>query len=903
MSGGFQRVAIVNRGEAAMRFVHAARELSAEGRPLTSIALYTDPDRFAPFVRLADESCPLGPASFVDPRDGERKPTYLDYSRLAQALKTCRAEAVWVGWGFVAEHAAFTDLCAELGLVFIGPSGDVMRRLGDKIASKILAEQAGVPVVPWSGGAVDTLDEARRHAQAIGYPLMIKATAGGGGRGIRRVAGDHELAEAFERARSEAQKAFGDGTVFMERQVQMARHIEVQMVADHHGHAWALGIRDCSVQRRNQKIIEEGPCPVISAEQDREIKDAATRLVRAAGYHNAGTVEFLLDGDHRFWFMEVNARLQVEHPVTEMTTGADLVKLQIHVARGGTLTGDPPPARGHAIEVRLNAEDPDNDFAPAPGVVEAFRIPCGPGLRVDTGVGEGDAIPREFDSMIAKVLAWGNDRSEALARLRRALSQSRVVVRDGTTNKPFLLELLDRQEVRDCTADVGWLDRQMAAGGFAGRAHAAIALLRAAIEAYEAELELECTQFFGWASRGRPETTAEVGRQVELGYQGQSYRFFVRRLGHDRRYRVEVDGAGVDVSVARVSGSPLRERRGGGSEWDLTCGGRTYRVQLAAQALGYLVEVDGAAHRVSRDSAGAVRSTAPALVVALAVGPGDEVRAGDRLLVLEAMKMEMALRAPFDGRVREVLVAPGVQVPSGALLMSVEPLDTGTAGPVGERVAFRAQVSPPAPPGSPGYQRQLMDDLRTLVLGYDGDATALAKAVLDWQASAPVDPTPEALAAEDQVLQAFVDTCALFDRRPHDDDHARPAPVSQETHLFSYLRTLDAGDQRLPTSFLTALTRALAHYATAPGDGSAELGEALFRLFKAHRREDAAVKVVMALLDRRLQQAPALALYAGEDTRQLMDRLVAVSEHRLQAVNDLAREVRYRLFDQPLYER
>ena len=353
-----------------MRFIIAAREYSREhGQKLETIALYTDPDRRAMFVREADAAFGIGNAIYTTP-DGNRRSSYLDYDRIERALIETGAEAVWPGWGFASERPEFVDLCERLGIEFIGPTADMMRRLGDKITSKQLAERANVPVAPWSGGAVDDLAQARKHAERLGYPVMIKATAGGGGRGIRRVLNDSELEDAFDTARSEAEKGFGDGTVFLEQMVTGARHVEVQVIADSHGSAWALGVRDCSLQRRNQKILEETPSPALSADQQRELEDAALRLTREIGYRNAGTVEFLYhEPTKTFSFMEVNARLQVEHPVSEMITGADLVKLQIHVAQGGKLEGDAPAKRGHAIEVRLNAEDPADNFAPSPGVV------------------------------------------------------------------------------------------------------------------------------------------------------------------------------------------------------------------------------------------------------------------------------------------------------------------------------------------------------------------------------------------------------------------------------------------------------------------------------------------------------------------------------------------------------
>ena len=439
MLSDFKRIAIVNRGEAAMRLIHAVREFNREhDLDLKTIALYTEPERHAMFVREASEAISLGAASFVDPRDGQRKNAYLNYDALERALIESNADAVWVGWGFVAEHAGFADLCeAKLGLVFIGPDGDCMRRLGDKITSKEIAEKSGVPVAPWSGGPVNDLEQARAAAQRIGFPLMVKATAGGGGRGIRAARKPGELDDAFERASSESLKSFGNGTVFMERMVEGARHIEVQVIADGQGNAWSVGVRDCSVQRRNQKLIEESSSPVLSEEQETFLKEAAARLCIEADYRNAGTVEFLYDPrTDTFAFMEVNARLQVEHPITEESTDIDLVKMQLHVARGGRLEGDPPPVRGNAIEIRLNAEDPEKDFAPAPGRIELLRLPTGAGIRVDTGVELGDSIPAEFDSMIAKIIAHGRNRNEALSRLRRALSELAVVIKGGTTNRP-----------------------------------------------------------------------------------------------------------------------------------------------------------------------------------------------------------------------------------------------------------------------------------------------------------------------------------------------------------------------------------------------------------------------------------------------------------------------------------
>ena len=336
----FDRIAVVNRGEPALRLIRAVRELNAEhGSRTRVVALHTEEERRATFVRAADEAVLLRGSGAGSP--------YLDHAELARALRAGGADAAWVGWGFVAEDPAFAELCADLGVTFIGPPPDAMRLLGAKIEAKVLAEKTGVPVAPWSHGPVEGPDDGRRHADAIGYPLIVKARSGGGGRGIRVVRSEAELEEALARTRSEAEKSFGDPVVFMERLVEGGRHVEVQVIADQHGTVWAPGVRDCSVQRRNQKVLEESSSPALSPEQDAALRESAVALVRAAGYVGAGTVEFLYQPEEQLTtFLEVNTRLQVEHPVTEQTTGLDLVKLQLHVAAGGRLEGDPPRPPG-----------------------------------------------------------------------------------------------------------------------------------------------------------------------------------------------------------------------------------------------------------------------------------------------------------------------------------------------------------------------------------------------------------------------------------------------------------------------------------------------------------------------------------------------------------------------------
>ncbi|MCG8424419.1 MAG: ATP-grasp domain-containing protein [Proteobacteria bacterium] len=896
MDKNFRRIAIVNRGEPARRLITAVRELNRErDLGLATIALYTDPDRRAMFVRDADEAFHLGTATYVDERDGERKSSYLDYQRLERALTQTRAEAVWVGWGFVAEHAAFVDLCDRLGVVFIGPSGDVMRRLGDKITSKQLAEEARVPVAPWSGGAVETLAEAREHGRRLGYPLMIKATAGGGGRGIRRVHSDDELEAAFEGARSEALRGFGDATVFMERLVSGARHVEVQIIGDSAGTVWALGVRDCTIQRRNQKVVEESPSPALTVEQDRELCHAAARLGRQVGYQNAGTVEFLYNPrDSSFSFMEVNARLQVEHPVTEMTTGLDLVKLQLHVAAGGRLDDEPPAPQGHAIEVRLNAEDPDNHFAPAPGAIERFRLPTGPGIRIDTGVDAGDTVAAEFDSMIAKLIASGRDRSEAIGRLRRALAETAVVIRGGTSNKGFLLELLGRKEVENSDVDVGWLDQRVAAGEHLTRQHADIALLTAAIEAYEAESALERMRFFRSAAHGRPEVSDQGERVVELGYQAERYEFRVCRL--DRQwYRLDVDGRVLDVLV-----DPL-----GPSERRLTCGKKHYRVLSITEGTSSIIDVDGITHRVSLDSGGVVRASAPAVVVSVSVREGDQVSIGDRLAILEAMKTEMPIVAQAPGVVREVLVSSNVQVAPGAPLLIIDARDDGSAAGSSGRIRFDQLVD-----GAPesllyfpcGHQ---LEELRRLILGFDADAESLHRTVTEQGILCQdVAPDNESLwRVEHEILTTFVDIMSLFRRQPAEIDRYEDSSLSTTEYLITYLRDLGSRGESLPALFVTKLRHALTHYEVRSLDPSPELEESLFRIYKAYYRLDDQITPILSVLQRKIDHLDQLRPLADDEFRELLDQLVAVSQGRFPALNDVVRQVRYHYVEQPILEK
>jgi acetyl-CoA carboxylase, biotin carboxylase subunit len=427
----FGRVLVANRGEIAVRVIRALHELGVE-----AVAVYSTADRDALHVRLADQAVHIGPPPAAD--------SYLRIPSIVAAAITTGCDAVHPGYGFLAENPAFVEACADNDLVFVGPPASVMAAMGDKVAARRAMQAADVPIVPGTDGST-TIAAVRAAAEEIGYPVMLKAAAGGGGKGMRLVEAPDELEHAFGTGAAEAEAAFGDATLYLEKVLAPARHVEIQVLCDSHGNVLTLGERECSIQRRHQKLIEETPSPALTPELREEMEAAAERACRAVGYVNAGTLEFLLGPDGSFSFIELNARLQVEHPVTELCTGIDLVRAQLHVASGEVLeaTGR-APRRGHAVEIRLNAEDPARGFLPVPGVVTRFRPALGPGVRVDTHLEDGAGVPPYYDSLLAKLVVWDVDRSSALARASRALEET--VIEGVPTTREFALRVIRGQE-------------------------------------------------------------------------------------------------------------------------------------------------------------------------------------------------------------------------------------------------------------------------------------------------------------------------------------------------------------------------------------------------------------------------------------------------------------------------
>ena len=489
----FRKILIANRGEIALRVIRACREMD-----IRTVAIYSDADRSALHVRKADEAYYVGASPSAE--------SYLRVDRILEAARGSEAEAIHPGYGFLAENPTFAEACEKAGFIFIGPSSETLRLCGSKTASRRLAKQVGVPTIP--GTEQDLSDEEIfNRAPEIGFPLLIKAAAGGGGKGMRVVREPAELQSAIRAARSEGQSSFGDPAVFLEKYLTRTRHIEMQILADATGHTLYLGERECSLQRRHQKVVEEAPSPFMTPELRRQMGEAAVALARGCGYQNAGTVEFLVDGDRNFYFLEVNARLQVEHPVTELTTGIDLVKNQIQIAAGERLSlrQEEIEPRGHAIECRIYAEDPAYNFAPFPGKITLYRPPAGPGIRDDSGVYEGFEVPIYYDPLISKLVAWGKDRPEAISRVRQALQN--YLIAGIKTTVSFLVEVMADRRFLEGDVDTTFVDTFLQQRRSEPQ-HREVAVVAAALHAYLSEKDRQAAAPAAGIPAGSAWTTA-----------------------------------------------------------------------------------------------------------------------------------------------------------------------------------------------------------------------------------------------------------------------------------------------------------------------------------------------------------------------------------------------------------
>ena len=886
------RIGIVNRGEAAVRFIRAVRDFNRfYGTDLETVAFYTDRERDALFVQEADAAFPL--SSFKSFSSGKGSP-YLNRELLLEALTETGCRAVWVGWGFVSEDAEFATMVEKARLLFLGPSAAAMAMLGDKIAAKELAEKSDVPICPWSKGPVENLEAAKRFAEKIGYPVIVKAANAGGGRGIRFVLTPEELAAQYKSAVDETLRITGNTVVFIERLVEKGRHLEVQVLADRHGNVKTFGVRDCSVQRKNQKIVEETPPPAFDPAVITAMEEAAGRLIRAAGYESAGTVEFLFDLKRKqFYFMEVNTRLQVEHPITEQLFGIDLIRGQLLVARGESLASWDAKPRGAVVEVRLNAEDPNRDFRPSPGKVVRFRPPAGPGIRVDSGIEQGSEIPADFDSMVAKIIAYGPDRSAALARLERALTEMRIKIEGGTTNRAFLLGLLRNEAVKAGGVHTRFVEELLASGkAVVERGDWPAALAAAAVEQYLERYGEEFANFsqqmftFGSPRDLRP----SLGHEAKVMALGRSYAFLVRSLGGDF-YRLAVGGESFEVRYSRK-----------GEDAVLFAGGRRHHIQIVERGDAVQVEVNGVPYEVGTESGGLVKAPSPALVLSVLVSPGKAVEKGDVLLTLEAMKMEMILPAPEKGVVREIRVKAGEQVGAGQPLVVLEPGEKKTAE--AGRAVKPAKVEPAVSfalftAKTPEDQWEVLKrEFLAVFAGYDTRKNS-AETFAAFRAFAQAKPEYKASFTETVLrgLDLFAAVEGLFVSHQLDEEgFSRPTTFSEFlAHYFK--RTVDR-EKGLPERFLKGLERIFRFYSASVG-GSAEEGRhVLFRLYKSR----SAVSEKQALLVASLSATDGFLI--PEDLRgrvqDLLDEIALLTQAQRPSLADAAINARYRLFDREI---
>jgi len=651
---------IANRGEIACRVIRTARRLG-----IRTIAVFSEADRGALHTRLADEALLVGPAA--------ARESYLDMTRILDAARATRADAIHPGYGFLSENAAFAAACREAGIVFVGPPENAILRMGSKSEARQLMAAAGVPVLPGYDGDDQSGARLEREARSLGFPLLIKPTAGGGGKGMRVVREAVDFAEALAGARREAAKSFGDERVLLERFVDKGRHVEIQVFADSFGSTVHLFERDCSLQRRHQKVIEEAPAPGIGERVRDAMGAAAVAAARAVAYQGAGTVEFLYDG-RDFYFLEMNTRLQVEHPVTEMITGLDLVEWQLRVAAGERLPLAQQDIRcsGHAVEARLYAEDPERGFLPSTGRLHRLRLPESlPGVRVDSGVGEGDAVSVHYDPMIAKVIAWGQDRGSAIDLLRRALEE--VEVEGVRCNARYLWEILGAEAVRAADVSTRLLEQALRPVG-------------------ETPAEREDAWLLAAAARLGPSHGVLTGPVSPWGassgfrLNGDPVVRFALRIGDDRRsLRLR---AAADRAWTARSGGQDREFRlapGGGGDLVGTIDHFPVAAYVEASPASTVVrrhclrfevrEDDGATHHASAEHEGHLKAPMPGHVLDVRAATGARVKAGEVLVVLEAMKMEHSLAAPWDGTVLSVDVKQGDRVEEGAELVVLEPVE------------------------------------------------------------------------------------------------------------------------------------------------------------------------------------------------------------------------------------
>lgn len=665
----FEKILIANRGEIACRVIKTARRMG-----IRTVAVYSDADANALHVKMADEAVHIGAAP--------SRESYLLSDRVLAAARQTGAQAIHPGYGFLSENTDFSQACAEAGVVFIGPPAKAIEAMGSKSAAKRIMEEAGVPLVPGYHGEDQDPALLRQHADDMGYPVLLKAVSGGGGKGMRQVWSGEEFDEALAAAKREALSSFGDDRMLVEKYLTRPRHVEIQVFCDSHGNAVYLAERDCSVQRRHQKVIEEAPAPGVSDELRRQMGETAVRSAQAIDYVNAGTVEFLLDEDGSFYFMEMNTRLQVEHPVTEMITGQDLVEWQLRVAAGETLplAQDEIVLRGHAFEARIYAEDTDNDFLPATGTLNYLQPPTeSRHVRVDTGVLQGDEVSVYYDPMIAKLIVWDEDRTSALNRLAQSLRDYRIS--GVTTNIDFLYNLATTDAFRQAELDTSFITKHHDAifhdkSGAAKDILPLCALyLALALNEQSSVNAAQTDPHSPWAINDAWRLNEPHQQRFELRFQGADWPVTLELTGRgaSRRYRIEVDGHSCEVQGELEGNDIVAVIDGHRQRATVAVHDDTYSLYTQDYAVQFSrVPVD--LGDLELDGGGDASLAAPmnGTVVALVAAVGETVSKGETLMVMEAMKMEHTIKAPSAGKVLEYFYQPGSLIEGGALLLEFD---------------------------------------------------------------------------------------------------------------------------------------------------------------------------------------------------------------------------------------
>ena len=893
------RIGIINRGEAAVRFIRAVKEYNLfKGTSFETVAFFTETEPDALFVKEADHAIHLNE---VDGYGDLQGTPYMQAAFMLKALKKTNCQGAWVGWGFVAEDPVFASLLEEANLVLIGPTSQAMDLLGDKIKAKELANKSDVPTLPWSGGPLADLADAQRKAAEIGYPVILKSANGGGGRGIRKVMTADDLPQAFKSVSDEIFRFFGNRVIFMEALVVRGRHLEVQTVADYHGHVATFGVRDCSVQRSNQKIIEETPPPRLDPAISERIETCSARLLKAAGYHGAGTVEYLYDIDRQEpYFMEVNTRLQVEHPITEELYHVDLVQLQLDVACGHSLEHVEKTPKGHVIEVRLNAEDPDNKFAPTPGAIKRYLPPLLPGIRVDSGFEWGSRIPRDFDSMIAKIIARGPDRPATIARLRRALRELQIEIEKGTTNQGFLLELLEHPEVIEGGVQTDFVESFLAKPDLRSEPQNwDLAIIAAVIYQYEQQYRDSFENFTDKVRRfSAPRSMPDLSTESVIQLNGEKYQFLVRAVGNNT-YHLSVDGLTLAVEYVNW-----------GHEVILKSGSEKYKIQIVPRTSALQIEIEGTPYVIPIEAAGRITAPSPSVVLTVDVKEGQQVKKGDLLMTLEAMKMEMIVSAPENGVITAVTVKAGEQVSAGQTLIDLE-TETEDDGQESsherkrQRIDFN-QLKARHPKITTSDQEtkwlEFSRDYFATFIGYDCDRSP---ADLQSELEAFVEANPNfAVQCIDLILKAiraFIKTQRLFQNKlGQTTEGSREYDVHE--CLMHYILRRDDRDKGMPAIFLERLESAIQLYPWADFKSYQDTSLALFHLYKAAAQSKKSAELIRSgLLYLRKLYPQHDEQLSKQDLSDLLNELVGASRNNSLLI-DAAIYTRYELCDRSYQE-